>query len=365
LRILHLQTGGGDTGGIANYISDLLGSSTSSNFTHYVAVGDNYSGAIHYSQASTVASPSSYSAASLIAAVRQLRRLVVENDIDLIHSHALRAGILATILAILFRTPFIHTNHGLRYMQKSRFIERVVFFFLEAFVCVAAKRICCIRAFDERILKRIFFFQRSSIVTIPTLIRSSSDLSQQYKPSLTVRVVGAGRLVQFKRPDIFVDWVSALVAAGNGYLEAAWLGDGPLMERTRALSMRYSSQIEWRGYTDRNQVLRSLAEADYLLLTSDYEVFPLVALEANSVGTPVVIRHYPGCEDVIEHGINGLIFAPNCLADEVAEELYRIRENTDLYLTLRKTSHSHFSSRSLVGETMWQKYSSIYEATVR
>ena len=48
--------------------------------------------------------------------------------------------------------------------------------------------------------------------------------------------------------------------------------------------------------------------ASLLLLTSDFEGFPLVVVEAMSFGVvPIIYGSYPAAYDIIENGINGAI----------------------------------------------------------
>ena len=65
--------------------------------------------------------------------------------------------------------------------------------------------------------------------------------------------------------------------------------------------------ICWMGWQPRPWELAG--EADALILASDYEGFPLVAIEALSNGIPVISTPVSGIVELIKPGVNGYIFA--------------------------------------------------------
>jgi glycosyltransferase involved in cell wall biosynthesis len=62
------------------------------------------------------------------------------------------------------------------------------------------------------------------------------------------------------------------------------------------------------GY--REDAVRYIKAADFLVLPSLYEGLPNVVLEAMAVGTPVIATRVDGVPEVIEHGRSGLLLEP-------------------------------------------------------
>ncbi len=85
------------------------------------------------------------------------------------------------------------------------------------------------------------------------------------------------------------------------------VGDGPDANAARQLAKDLSvdKYIQWRGVVDAVEPL--LAQADVMLLPSEYESFGLVALEAMACGVPVVASKVGGLPEVIKHGHNGYL----------------------------------------------------------
>lgn len=119
-------------------------------------------------------------------------------------------------------------------------------------------------------------------------------------------VVAAGRLAGVKNYPLLIDAV-ALVAGEGAPLRAWILGDGPDRSRLEQLARD-------RGVGDRVRFLgfqanpwRFIARADVFVLTSSYEGFGNVLIEAMACGTPVVATRSPGTVEIVEHEKNGLL----------------------------------------------------------
>jgi glycosyltransferase involved in cell wall biosynthesis len=115
-------------------------------------------------------------------------------------------------------------------------------------------------------------------------------------------IVAAGRLAGVKNYPLLIEAVSQIAGA------RAWiLGDGPerdaLMQFAEARGM--ASRIRFWGF--QANPWRFIARADVFVLTSTYEGFGNVIVEAMACGTPVIATRSPGTVEIIEHERNGLL----------------------------------------------------------
>lgn len=90
------------------------------------------------------------------------------------------------------------------------------------------------------------------------------------------------------------------------------VGDGPdraELERAATASPA-AARIEFRGSLPRDDALRVVAGAEAGLLSSAWENLPHSAVEALSVGVPVVATSVGGVPEVVRDGENGLLVPP-------------------------------------------------------
>jgi len=147
-------------------------------------------------------------------------------------------------------------------------------------------------------------------------------------------VIGSvGRLSGQKSPLDFVRMAEAVHRSRHD-AHFVWVGDGPLEREVKQLStsLHLDSVMHWLG--QRNDVPQLLHTFDCFVLTSRWEGFPLVALEAMAADVPVVASDIFGTREAIGHGTNGYLagagdfkamarFALDILSDPVKADLFR------------------------------------------
>jgi glycosyltransferase involved in cell wall biosynthesis len=126
------------------------------------------------------------------------------------------------------------------------------------------------------------------------------------------------------------------------------VGDGP--ERAE-LELAAGDRVEFRGARSRDEALRTLAGAEAALLSSDWENLPHAAVEALSVGVPVVATAVGGVPEVVHDGENGVLVAAG-QPEELAAARRRIHAEPGLRERLAaaaKPSVAAISSEAIYG----------------
>lgn len=104
------------------------------------------------------------------------------------------------------------------------------------------------------------------------------------------------------------------------------IGDGPIAPIVREAAERIDG-VEWLGARDHSEVVRQMREATILVMPSEcYEGFPLVAVEAFSVGLPVIASRLGSLAEIVTHGETGRLF-PVSDATALAEEIQWVFDN--------------------------------------
>ena len=90
--------------------------------------------------------------------------------------------------------------------------------------------------------------------------------------------------------------------------ETTLVGDGELGTELRSMvdGLRLRN-VRFYGRADGSDLLRLYREADVLVLPSEREGMPLVLLEAQAMGLPIVATDIPGNRDVVAHQQSGLL----------------------------------------------------------
>ena len=117
----------------------------------------------------------------------------------------------------------------------------------------------------------------------------------------------AGRLSEEKG----IETLLAADALGNLPIPIHIAGDGPLLAQVRQAARRPGSELVVLGARSAAQLQDLMKQAALLLVPSlFYEGFPLVVVEALSVGLPVVASRVGGLPEIVEEGVSALLHTP-------------------------------------------------------
>ncbi|EWT02852.1 glycosyl transferase [Intrasporangium oryzae NRRL B-24470] len=124
-----------------------------------------------------------------------------------------------------------------------------------------------------------------------------------------LRLVTAMRLAARKRPGALVELVRrAESIAGLGALSLTILGEGPERRRVEAHVEKHRlGWVDLPGRVSRDELRERYAASDVYLSPTRLEAFGIAALEARTVGLPVIGRSGSGVSEFVSHGVNGLV----------------------------------------------------------
>lgn len=149
-----------------------------------------------------------------------------------------------------------------------------------------------------------------------------------------LRLVTAMRLAARKRPVPLLELVRrAEVLAGPGSLSLTILGEGP--DRGRVESYVREHDLSWvrlPGRVSRDELRDLYAASDVYLSPAHLESFGIAALEARTVGLPVVGREGSGVGEFVTHGVNGLVVKGD---SEMAHAIARLVRDPDEVARMR------------------------------
>lgn len=188
-----------------------------------------------------------------------------------------------------------------------------------------------------------------------------ASLRQQYAPGDDQIVLFVGRLVAEKGVQLLLSAAPAILEqyprvrfliAGTGYLEQA------LKEQAKELGI--TEQVSFLGFIPDQLRDELYCLADICVFPSLFEPFGIVALEAMSFKTPIIVSRIGGLAEIITHHENGLIMENNDVESLVTQLQWMI-QYPDRAKCLAEQAYkdlavhydwSHLASQSL---TIYQK----------
>lgn len=161
-------------------------------------------------------------------------------------------------------------------------------------------------------------------------------------------IVAAGRLADAKNYPMLIDSMRILRAAVPARLFI--LGQGELEPALRRQIAEHHLQDAVTLLGFHRNPWKYIVRADVFALSSHYEGFGNVLIEAMALGVPVVATASAGTRDIVTPGVNGLLVEPHT-AEAMAAALRSVLEDGDLRAAMAraaKVSSERFAAPSVI-----------------
>jgi glycosyltransferase involved in cell wall biosynthesis len=159
--------------------------------------------------------------------------------------------------------------------------------------------------------------------------------SDEVATNRPLRLLAIGRLAPVKQFEVAIEAVAlANRKAGTSLAELVVVGDGPERAKLEEMSQSIAgSKVKFTGWLQGEEIVARVREADALVLTSKFDAFGVVVLEAMAAGRPVLasagvvaaLDRDEGTGAVLLHPIGDI----ECLASQIlslACDRERLRE---------------------------------------
>jgi glycosyltransferase involved in cell wall biosynthesis len=168
-------------------------------------------------------------------------------------------------------------------------------------------------------------------------------------------VISVANLWLIKGIDLNLRSLARLAEAGVPWQTYTIVGDGPERPRLEKLAkdLGIAGRVKFTGRLSHRTTLAEIAKADIFCLPSWQEAFGVVYLEAMACGKPVIGCYGQGPEDIVRHGIDGLLVAPQDVED-LMEAMKQLLEDQESTRELGK------SAKSRAQEFTWERNAKEY-----
>ena len=279
---------------------------------------------------------------SNIKAYFHLKRIIEENNYDLIHCHTPMASALTRIAARAARQKAIkvvYTAHGFHFFKGAPLKNWLIYYPIEK---ILSKYTDCIITINSEDYKTAINknFKARKIVFVngvgvdlekypPRTFEQKSLMREKYCYSQDDFILFfAAELSYRKHQDLLINAVN-LLKKSIPNIKLLLAGSGPLekqyKEQTALLGL--DSNVKFLGY--RKDVKNYLILSDIAVASARQEGLPVNLMEAMATGLPLVVTDARGNRDLVVEGENGLI---NDLYDQVgfANSIEKLYKNKNL-----------------------------------
>lgn len=266
-----------------------------------------------------------------IGAVRELARILRERQVQILHSHHVRAGMAASPIGRWCRVPLIvETAHVRERWRKGWFkgsylIDRLADHFIDQYVAVS------------HAVARYVIEEKRLPGKKVTVIHNGCDLQRFLPgrvPSLALRrsmcfgetdpvIVVLARLEPQKGHHVLLEAMPAVRSAFPN-IRLVCAGEGELRSQLEMQVQAFGLEEAVRFVGFQSNTEDWLALAELTVLPSFYEGLPVVAVESLAAGKPMVATAVDGTPEIVLDGETGLTVPagdPQRLADAICHLL--------------------------------------------
>ncbi len=307
-----------------------------------------------------------------LLALVQLVRLYRELEVDIVHTHTSKAGILGRLAGRLARVPVvIHTVHGFAFQANIPRWQRQLYLTLERLAGRWCDGLIFISTPLMKEAGRLGIGDPRTYAYIPSGIdldafyngaRNGARQLRRQQLGLhdSVPVIGTvTRLVKDKGLDLLLRAAARLKQKGYAF-QLVWVGDGPLRGELEAMAQNL-------GVADRlfitgmcTDVPSWLGCFDLFVLPTLWEGMGRVFLEAQAAGIPVIGTKVGGVPDVVRDGVTGFLLPPGDV-EALTDTIERLLTNPDLRRQMGIAATQFVADQSFSVQFMVRKIEQVYE----
>lgn len=269
---------------------------------------------------------------------KQVRQLLQEEKIDLLHAHGTRANSNTFWSARQLGIPIIYTVHGWSFHQDQKPLVRQLRTMGERLLVEHAAVTVCVSKSNLEDGRSLFGKRQATVI-------KNGVNTQKFNPAATYNDVRAelgipqnkllvgyiARITKQKDPLTLIRAIGQIPVSINMHFLV--IGDGELKAETLQLAEQLQVQHRITFLPFRQDVPAILQAIDIYCLPSLWEGLPIGLLEAMAMRKAVVASAIDGTKEVIVSGENGLLIPP-ASPDKLAEALVLLAQDKALRLNL-------------------------------
>ncbi|MBO4906503.1 MAG: glycosyltransferase [Bacteroidaceae bacterium] len=279
-------------------------------------------------------------------AMKEVRRLIKSEGINLVHAHGSRAAANVIPLCRVMHLPCVYTVHGWSFHEGQSRLTYWLREQSERLLCHEANRVICVSQSNLATGINAFSLSTAKTTVIENginLTRFNADASYpDLRSTLGFSqedfvVAFICRITEQKGPMDFVIAVQE-AASRDPHIKALMVGDGDMAADVDSYISSHGLQQVIRRQPFRSDVPALLANADIFCLPSLWEGLSIAMLEAMAMRKPMVVTLTDGARDIITNEQNAIVVPPR-QPQALAEAFVRCAADSNLCCRLGRSAY--------------------------
>lgn len=249
-------------------------------------------------------------------------------------------GLVAILLGKLFRRPVVicvygpnvYDAHWIASHWRHRFLAPIGRWVLRESQCLQVDGTMTAR----RLISAGYPPERVEVKPmVPANLRQFLEIARPTAPRKVSRLLFVGRFCAQKNLPLLLAIAKALRERMRAPFELMLIGEGALEPELRTIVKREGLDqcVFFRGPVSREEIAMEYASADIFVLTSDYEGYPRVLMEAAAAALPIVTTAVSGSDEAVADCESGYI-VPIRSAHAFVEKLVLLLERPELRIAI-------------------------------
>ena len=229
---------------------------------------------------------------------------------DIIHAHYWLSGLVAKQISEELNIPYIFTSHSLGVFLEGYNKERVD---CEKLVMRSSSFITASSQYENNLISENYDIDKKKIKQItPGVDRKVFVLDENIKRENIL--LSIGRIQEQKRQLDVLKFLDNFRKIDSNFLcyfvggPSGKSGDDYLIQlKDNVKELNLESNTEFLGNLTQIKIKELMNRSKLLIHTSHFETFGLVAIEANTMGVPVLTTNQGPLSEIIENNVNGYL----------------------------------------------------------
>ena len=247
----------------------------------------------------------------------QIRKIIHEEEIDVIHCHNPMGGVVGRLAAHFSKKkPYtIYTAHGFHFYKGAPIINWLIYYTVERLLGRITNQLITINHEDYNAACKFKLAKEAHVDIIPGVglnrnrYYKDESLRESMRKELNIpetafHMVSVGELVSNKNHEAII---KALIKMRDPDIYYSICGKGPNLENLENMVYQYKLQKRVRLLGYRTDVERVLQSADCFVFPSIREGFGMASIEALACEVPLIVADNRGTREYTMDRVNGLV----------------------------------------------------------